>query len=64
MRSTTPTIHCDADDMDCGAWDVDYYKATASSVGGVKITREQRAPGWVTTKDADYCPEHITRAGA
>jgi hypothetical protein len=58
VRGSTPTIHCDAEDGFCGAWDVDNYEATAYSVGGVRITQEQRAPGWVSTNLNDYCPEH------
>ena len=63
MRGQTPTLHCDADDGNCGTWDVDYFDALASSVGGVKITRRHRAPGWVSTDDTDHCPEHIAEAG-
>ena len=58
MRSSTPTLHCDARDGFCAAWDVDYYEATASTVNGVRITREQRAPGWTSTDAEDLCPEH------
>lgn len=57
MQGKTPTIHCDADDG-CGAWDVDYYAATASTVGGVQITATERAPGWLSDGLYDYCPEH------
>jgi hypothetical protein len=58
MRSHTPTLHCDADDGDCGTWDVDYWATDASSVNGVRITAESRSPGWLTTDEADLCPEH------
>lgn len=61
MRGRTPTLHCDAEDGFCGMWDVDYYEATASSVGGVKITADHRAPGWVATDDdRDLCPAHAS----
>lgn len=62
MRGQTPTIHCDGDDRlgPCGAWDVDYYAASVTSVGGVRVTATQRAPGWLTTpEDEDFCPDHI-----
>lgn len=55
MRGKTPTIHCDGEDGFCGNWDVDYYEATASSVGDVRITQEVRAPGWISTDDDDFC---------
>jgi len=61
VRSKTPTLHCDAEDGCCGNWDVDYYGATASTVGGVQITRTARAPGWHTTDDEDLCPDHATK---
>jgi hypothetical protein len=60
MRGTVPTIQCDAEDGFCGAWDVDHYETGASSVDGVRMTTEQRSPGWVSTKDTDHCPEHAT----
>lgn len=60
MRFRRPVVMCDAEDSECGAWDVDNYTETADSVGGVKITNEAPAPGWVSDPDADldYCPEH------
>lgn len=58
MRGRTPTIHCDGDDGLCGAWDVDNYEATVSTLDGVQITAERRAPGWVSTDFEDFCPEH------
>lgn len=63
MRGRTPTLHCDAEDGLCGTWDVDYYEATASSVNGVTITETERAPGWVSTKLEDFCPEHAPDGG-
>jgi hypothetical protein len=60
MRGPTPTVLCDAEDSLCGNWDVDYYEATASTVNGVRITQEARAPGWVNGPDFDYCPDHAT----
>ena len=58
MRSSTPTLHCDAEDGFCGAWDVDYDRATVSAVNGIQITDEERAPGWTTADGEDFCPEH------
>lgn len=58
MRSQTPTLHCDAEHGFCESWDVDYYEASASTVDGVKITSERRAPGWVSTNLTDLCPQH------
>ena len=60
MRSTTPTIHCDAEDGDCGSWDMDYYAIDCSAVDGVRITLTTRAPGWTSTDDSDHCPTHST----
>lgn len=58
-RGTTPTLHCDGDDLGmCPEWSVDYYEITASSVGRVRITNVERAPGWRSTTTEDYCPEH------
>jgi hypothetical protein len=58
MRADTPLLYCDGDDGDCGAWDLDYYAQTATTVGDVRITLEERAPGWTSKGDSDYCPEH------
>ena len=58
MRASVPTIHCDAEDGGCGAWDVDHYESCATTVGGVLITKTRRAPGWINGEDADFCPEH------
>lgn len=63
MRGTTPTLHCDAEDGDCGSWDVDYYAATVSKVNDVVITDTERAPGWVSDRMNDYCSEHATAGG-
>ena len=62
MRGQTPTVHCDAEDGECGNWDVDFYAATATSVGGVRITSDQVAPGWSTSDDRDLCPKHARAA--
>ena len=51
-------LMCDAEDGDCGAWEVDYYAETASTVDGIPITHEHRAPGWTSTRLEDFCPEH------
>lgn len=62
MRGRTPTLHCDGEDGDCGAWDVDYYTATVSTINGVPVTQEHRAPGWFSTRDDyDYCLEHAPK---
>lgn len=58
MRTTRSVLLCDGDDGDCGAWDVDHYAETASTVGGVRITATVRAPGWTSTDLEDYCPDH------
>jgi len=58
MRSKTPTIHCDADDGFCGAWDVDNFEIGASSVNGTRVTDQHRSPGWVSDGEQDLCPEH------
>ena len=58
MRFHVPTIHCDGDEGSCDAWAVDNYEGTASTVDGVRITRQVRAPGWVSTEATDLCPEH------
>jgi hypothetical protein len=59
MRGQTPTIHCDAEDGLCGNWDVDNYETTASTVNGVRITAQERAPGWKNSDDEDLCPQHV-----
>jgi hypothetical protein len=61
MRGQTPTLHCDAYDGCCGNWDVDYYQATASTVNGVRITQQERAPGWKNSADEDLCPDHLVK---
>lgn len=59
MRGSRPVIMCDADDGMCGAWDVDAYAETVSSIDGHPVTAAERVPGWTSTKDdEDYCPEH------
>ena len=61
MRGSTQIIICDAEDGFCGSWDVDHYETGASTVGGVRITSEERSPGWRTGDgDVDLCPEHAT----
>lgn len=58
MRASVPSIHCD-DESGCDAWEIDHYETCASTVGGVKITSEQPAPGWTRTPAGDdFCPEH------
>lgn len=58
MRTTTPTIWCDADDGFCDAWTIDDYEMGASHVDGVKITATVRSPGWRSDDQQDLCPDH------
>lgn len=58
MQSRTPTIHCDAEDGECGTWEVDYYAACVSAVNDIPITLSRRAPGWLCDDEQDLCPEH------
>lgn len=58
MRSREAVVHCDHMDGECGEWSFDYYEQTASTVGGVRITRAERAPGWRSTNLEDFCPRH------
>lgn len=60
-RSSMPTLHCDYDGL-CDEWSIDYYEITAYSVGGTRITKAERAPGWVSGRSSDYCPEHVVEA--
>ena len=64
MKGTAPIITCDAEDGFCGNWDVDHWETSASTVGGVRITCEERSPGWHCTDDADLCPEHAPEESA
>lgn len=57
-RDHMPIISCDGDDGSCGRIETDYYESCASSVDGVRITSTQRAPGWSSTGDEDFCPDH------
>ena len=58
-RYRAPEIRCDYGEGECDETTPDYYEGTADSVDGVKITISKRAPGWFSTLDADYCPEHL-----
>lgn len=58
MQGRAPVIYCDAEQGFCGSWDMDYYAATISAVNDVPITMTERAPGWTTNDDGDFCPEH------
>lgn len=70
MRGRRPVLMCDADDGMCGTWDVDSYEENVSTVteygpnGPITttITAVERAPGWLSTMGADYCPEHKAEA--
>lgn len=57
MRATVPSIHCDWE-FGCDTWDVDFYETNAHSVGAVRITEAQRAPGWSSCDHEDFCPQH------
>lgn len=56
-----PVIYCDGYDGDCGEWTQDFYAQSVSRVGGVEITRDAPAPGWVYLSengwDTDLCPD-------
>lgn len=58
MRADAALLYCDAEEGFCGAWDLDYYAQTATTVGDVRITLQERAPGWTSVGDEDFCPEH------
>ena len=57
MRASIPAIYCDYDGL-CDEWEVDYYKSCAYSVGSIRITETERAPGWLSDRLNDYCPNH------
>ena len=57
-RHRVPVILCDGDDGLCGATATDYYEECATTVDGVRITSTTRHPGWISTQDEDYCPDH------
>ena len=61
MRTEMPILMCEAGEW-CGVWDTDHYAMDVSAVGGVRITATVRAPGWFSTEDEDYCPDHIPPA--
>jgi len=61
---TMPIVLCD--DLDgCEEWSIDYHAQTADSVGGVRVTSEQPAPGWARGRidglEWDFCPAHTDR---
>lgn len=58
MRGTAPILTCDAVDGFCGEWEIDHYETGASSIGGVRLTSIERAPGWTSTEDGDFCRHH------
>ncbi|MFJ9387763.1 hypothetical protein ACIRON_03015 [Nocardioides sp. NPDC101246] len=69
MRFRRPVVMCDAEDGECGEWEVDDYEGGVSSVTTFGpdstttiITATVRAPGWISTETADYCPEHKAEA--
>lgn len=57
-RYLAPEMRCDSD-LGCDQTAPDYYGQTASFVDAVRITAEVRAPGWFSTMNDDYCPEHL-----
>ena len=56
-RATLPVMICDSEDG-CGEYVEDYYETCADSVGGIRITWTERAPGWYSADDEDFCPYH------
>lgn len=57
MRTERPVLICDAGET-CGCWALDFYEECADSVDGVRITSKVRHPGWASTDDDDFCPDH------
>ena len=57
-RGTVPILSCDTEDDICDEWTLDDYGMDVHSVDGVRITTTERSPGWTSTGDADFCPEH------
>ena len=57
-KASVPTIHCDSE-YGCDAWELDNYEMTVSSINGVRVSQERRAPGWFSTLSEDYCPKHL-----
>lgn len=56
-RSREPMLLCDGEDGGCGASEHDYYEQSATTVGGVRITKTEPAPGWTTgPTGGDLCP--------
>ena len=64
MRGRTQLLHCDAEDGECGAWSIDFYEATVSKIDGKPVTRTERAPGWLSDDESDYCPDHAVTTPA
>lgn len=57
MKGTVPILLCD--DEGCTEWDLDNYQMTVSTIDGVRVTAENRAPGWLSLSgDRDFCPKH------
>lgn len=57
-RDHMPIISCDGDDGSCYQVSTDFYESLADSVNGIRMTSTQRAPGWTSSGDEDFCPEH------
>lgn len=49
-RFRRSVLYCDADDMQCGNWEVDFYAEDVSTVNGIRVTLAERAPGWTTVQ--------------
>ena len=63
MRFRQPTISCDGADGECGTVVEDYHTQGVDSVTPYgqptfRITSEAPAPGWVSSRDGDFCPTH------
>ena len=56
-RGQLPILICDADDGLCEEFATNFFAECAISVGGVRITQSERAPGWESDGDTDLCPE-------
>lgn len=62
MRGEVAALFCDAEDGECGNWTTDAYEGLVSDVNGVRVTETERWPGWCSTDDQDFCPEHAAVA--
>jgi len=58
MKQMTPTLHCDGNYGFCTEWELDYYALNVTAVARTVITSTERAPGWLSTDNGDWCPTH------